>query len=178
MKVQVSGKLFVFPPACACCNGKPDTENTVSCNKDDAKNTWTIPYCQVCLTHIKEGEKAKAFAGGIGLLGLFIGGYLWYAVHAILGIPVALAGLITATVIYHKRTAKAKRSGCACLGQAVAYLGWEGFIHAFDFASLKYALAFMVANERKLVNLSGEALDLLRTRQGIQYAPQSAKRSR
>jgi hypothetical protein len=40
-------------------------------------------------------------------------------------------------------------------------MGWHGTLHQFDILSLNFALAFMVANERKLVNLSPEAMELL-----------------
>lgn len=40
--------------------------------------------------------------------------------------------------------------GCACVGQAVYYLGWHGTVHTFEFRSPRYAALFRQANASKL----------------------------
>lgn len=186
MRVDVSGHQFVFPPTCACCNDKADTELTVSARKSTGKrvihtstNTWDIPYCDHCVEHVKAAEAAVTLAWALGVLSIAASGVLWYSVTPFLGIPVGVIGLVGAVLLYNKLMGGARAvcgADCVCVEKAVKYLGWHGPLHKFNIASLDYALAFMVANQKKLVNLSHEARDLLESsgrmpRLGARRAP-------
>jgi hypothetical protein len=190
MRVDVSGHQFVFPTTCACCNGKTDTELTVSASKSTGKrvihtstNAWDIPYCDHCVKHVKAVEAAVTLAWVLGVLSLTAAGALWYFATPFLGIPVGVAGLVGTVLLHNKLMADARAMcgpDCVCVERAVKYLGWHGPLHKFWIASLDHALAFMLANQKKLVNLSQEARDLLESsghapRPG---APRSPRRHR
>jgi len=172
MRVDVSGHQFVFPTACVCCNGKADTELTVSASKSTGKrvihtntNAWDIPFCDRCVEHVKAAEAAVFLAWVLGVLSVVAAGVLWYFLTPFLGIPVGVAGLAGTGFLYNKLMADARAKcgpDCVCVEKAVKYLGWHGPLHKFWITSEDYALAFMVANQKKLVNLSQEATDLLK----------------
>lgn len=77
---------------------------------------------------------------------------------------VGSAALIAAGIINTRQNDKAKAicsPDCACIQTAVSYLGWDGSRHIFEIVSTTYANSFMVANLKKLVNVSPEAWDWL-----------------
>jgi hypothetical protein len=45
---------------------------------------------------------------------------------------------------------------CSSPERAVSYIGWSGTVESFDMRSETYALAFMLANREKLINVSPE----------------------
>ncbi len=179
MQVDVSGHQFVFPTTCACCKGKADTHLRVSASKSTGKrvthtstNVWEIPYCDRCVQHVSAAGDAEAQAWLFGVVSVVAGGMLWQLVTNLYGIPagivvcipVGFVGWFGTVMPYRKRMAEARAMcgpGCVCVERAVRYLGWHGPLHMFWIESLDYALAFMVANQKKLVNLSQEAIDLL-----------------
>lgn len=159
MKVEVSAKLITIPRHCACCSGPPHVELRASTSKKRGKtqltNSWSFPYCNQCASHIKLYNLAiGVLMGGLVIAAAGMLFYSrWCAVIALFGVAgcILLAG-----------QARAMRSAaCACTGAAVSYLGWHGTLHSFDFVSQGYALQFMIANRRKLVNLTPSQHQLL-----------------
>jgi hypothetical protein len=169
VRIDVSGRQFTFPPICACCNGSADAEMTVSASNSTGKraNAWDIPYCRRCVKHVKAADTTVVLSWVCGIASVVPGAVLWWAGIPYLGIPIAVVGLVGTVLLYSKLMAKAdgiRGPDCVCLGKAVAYLGWHGTLHEFEIASPDYARAFMAANQRKLVNLSHEARELLESR--------------
>jgi hypothetical protein len=84
----------------------------------------------------------------------------------LLCLTTGVVGLAGVVMLYTKMMGKAKAiccPQCVCVSAAVAFIEWDGSRQAFEIISPSYALAFMAANERKLVNLSPQALQLLET---------------
>jgi hypothetical protein len=171
VQVDVSGQHFVFPTQCACCCGRADSALGVSASKSTGKkvvhtrtNVWDFPYCGDCIRHVRAAEAATALAWTLGIASVIAGGILWGCVSPYLGIPVGILALVGAAVLHNKQMAAARElcgRDCVSVERAVAYLGWHGTLHQFWIASQDYALAFMVANQRKLVNLTHAARALL-----------------
>ena len=204
MQVDVSGHQFVFPTLCACCNGSADTELTVSTSKSTgvrvirtSTNEWAIPYCQQCVAHVKLAVKATEAAEAAKMLGLVLGGVsvvvagiCWYFMSPFLGIPIGIAGLVVTALLYakfHTRCAELMKKAqamcgprCVCVDEAVRYLDWHGPLHMFWIGSQEYALAFMVANHKKLVNISPQASRLLAANGHLPSvgAPRAPRRNR
>ena len=79
---------------------------------------------------------------------------------------IALTGVWVVAIRHQRNRAKRGRTlarelrSPQCAAEALSqskYLGWNGTVHSFDFASKPYALAFMRLNLSKLVNLTTEA---------------------
>ena len=167
MQVEVSGYQFTFPRQCVCCESDPDTSLTVSASKSSGTrvvrtktNTWDFPYCSHCLNHISAADNAGFLAKLILVIVLIVAWYLgsW------LGVIFGGLGVVGALVLYLKLNAQANRmlkKSCVCLGKAVGFIGWDGTHQAFEIVSAKYAREFMIANKRKLINVSPEAGTLL-----------------
>src|SRR5262245_6868711 len=167
MRVEVSGYQFVFPQQCACCEASPDTVLTVSASKSSGKrvvrtktNTWDFPYCSPCVRHFEAASAAKTMTWVVSVLSLVVGLYL----SSWLGFIVGALGIGGALFMYQKLMAQAKgmrTSSCVCVGKAVAFLGWDGTRQIFYVVSPIYAREFMIANKKKLINLSAEARRLI-----------------
>lgn len=100
----------------------------------------------------------------IGVGSVLFAGFLYFSVASWLGFIVAIGGIAGAIAVHSNLMAQAKAmciSQCACLLESVAFLDWDGTQQVFEIASPDYALTFMVANERKLVNVSPVARQLL-----------------
>jgi hypothetical protein len=163
---------------------------TVSASKSTGKrvvhtstNAWDIPYCEPCVKHVQAAEGAVAFAWVVGVLSVAAAGALWYFATPFLGIPVGVAGLVGTGLLYNKLMAGARAMcvpDCVCVVRAVKYLGWHGPLHKFEVASADFALAFMVANQNKLVNLTQDARDLLKSSGNVPRpnAPRAPRRHR
>lgn len=186
MRVEASGYQFIFPQHCACCDTKADTALTVSASKSSGKkvvrtktNTWDFPYCTQCKKHIEAADTANILTGVVCVISLVAAGYLGSKVGAFIGV----IGLVAALFTYIKLMAHAKsmlKASCACIGKAVGFLDWDGTRQVFKIVSHEYARKFMVANSRKLINVSPEARHLL---EGAGYehranSIQSARRNR
>jgi hypothetical protein len=108
----------------------------------------------------------------------------WYeaaTMESFVPIFVGLVCLVGVILIYRQRVDRARAMctpSCPSANRAVAYYGWEGTRQAFEISSESYASAFMVANQRKLVNLSPQAIALLQSRIEPAFAnnAQSARR--
>lgn len=186
MQVDVSGTRFEFPHPCACCGGKANARLGVAATKSTGKkvvhtrtNTWDFPYCDACLGHVRAAEAAASLAFTLAVSSVVAGVALWFFVIPYVGILATVLGLAGRTYLYSKQMTAARsmmrKSECACVGRAVSYLNWHGSLHQFWFVSLDYALAFMLANQRKLVNLSHEAIELMES--GGQVPPAAGPRA-
>lgn len=171
MQVDVSGQRFVFPEMCACCGAPGDNSLAVSASKSTGKRVvhtksyqWHIPYCTRCLIHISTSETAGTVVAVLIVISLVGGLWLAYGVEAYLGAAFGVVALVATLILGSKLNAKARAqcgSTCISVGRAFAYLGWHGTLHQFDITSQHYARDFMLVNQRKLVNLSPEAKNLL-----------------
>lgn len=65
---------------------------------------------------------------------------------------------IRGTVIQQKKDEARAMCSPTCTGpeRAVVYVGWSGTVETFDIPTEKYALAFMLSNRQKLINVSAE----------------------
>lgn len=190
MRVDVSGNSFQFPAECACCGRPSNVSLGLALTKTSGKKVvhsrttaWDIPYCAPCAAHIAAMDRARTMAtvlvATLGLLALFslCGGY------AGLGVFLLIVGLVAAAVIHNRLSAAARAMcspECACADRSVRYLYWHGTHHAFDMASPRFALAFMRANVKKLINLDGPTTQWLAANGVALSAPgqQSARRYR
>jgi hypothetical protein len=171
LRIDVSGQKFVFPNVCACCNGKAEAELTISASKSKGKRVvhtttlcWPISYCARCVNHIRAIEAAAFSANVLVFLSLLVAALVWYSVGAMVGFIAALLGIVASQVTRNKLTTQARAMcgpDCACAKRAVSYLGWHGTLHQFEFTSADFARRFMEDNQRKLVNLTPEARQLL-----------------
>ena len=176
MMVAVSGQLFVFPPQCACCSGRSDSVLVVAATKSAGKkvvhsqtNTWNVPYCTACLSHVAWTQRGKQWLRGSIGFGMVIA-ILACIVSMWLGAVLLVLAVGFGVRMNAKCQATAKSiCGTLCTNHAEAafFLGWHGSVNSFDFMSRSYALAFMIANQRKLVNLTPDAAQLLNSA-GIQ----------
>lgn len=171
MRVEMSGYQFIFPNRCACCCGAPNGQMTVAASKSTGKRVihtktqvWDIPYCSYCLSHVRAVEHAAFTAKALITLSVLLVAVLCFVAAAYIIVPVGILAGIGIVVLYHNQMSQAGRmckATCASAGKAVAYLGWFGTVHQFEIGSLDFAREFMAANQRKLVNLSATAQNLL-----------------
>jgi hypothetical protein len=174
MRVEVSGQIFDFPHRCACCGGPANSALSVSASKTTGKkvvhtktSTWNIPYCSACIKHVdaaRAAARATLWTVGVALVA---GAFAGYQYSGVLGWSLVLLGITGAVALYSKLMAAARRrctDTCVCVCEAAAFRGWQGSLNVFEFLSRDYALEFMVANQKKLVNLSPEASQFLANR--------------
>ena len=172
MRVNVSGRQFIFPRCCACCGAYPVTTLAV-CGTERNKRartkgwTWQIPYCMACKRHIKLRD--IVLIGTVIASGVVV---ILGAVTAIVadqfsrGLTVTLllllAVLIFCRLIFRLIDWKLPEN-CYIIGRAVEYLGSDGSCHSFDFKSSFYASDFIRANHHKIVNASPSVASILGT---------------
>lgn len=188
MNVSVSGYQFTFPGKCAGCSAHADGQLSIAASKSSGKRVvhtktqvWDVPYCSRCLNHLKAVNQAAQVAKTLGFLSVVIGCIICFFVAAYIGIPIGILGIIATIVIRNQKMTQARSmcsASCASVGSAISYLGWYGTLHHFEISSLDFAREFMLANQRKLVNLTAEAQQLLATSStGLRFdAPRSARR--
>lgn len=163
MRVDVSGKQFVFPLQCACCGRFPGTQLQLTGTERNRRSltkgwTWGIPYCHRCLGHVKTSDRvlvgwlAAVTVAGLGaFLALATGGALLPALTGSVGL--ALASSVTAWMGL-RRIKRAIYPECVSLSRAATYLSSTGSWHSFEFKSKPYCSEFVRANRFKLVNAS------------------------
>jgi hypothetical protein len=164
MRVEASGYQFVFPQMCVCCGSHPDTALTVSASKTSGKkvkrtqtNTWDFPYCSRCIKHKDAATFAAIAAVIVAVLALFV----FAQIHIIVGLILGGGGAV-GLYIWLLNKAKGQCSEhCVCVGKAVGFVSWDGTRQIFEIVSPKYASEFMLANQRKLINLSPQARTLI-----------------
>lgn len=190
MRVEVSGRQFNFPPHCACCGAPANTTFTVAATKTTGKkvvhtstNTWDFPYCSACIAHIKAIRQANATATALGIGTIVLALFCYLGVAPWLGVLISFLGAVGTIFIYNQLSTQAKAlcgSTCACVTHGVAFLNWDGTQQVFEIVSQDYALDFMIANQKKLVNVSPQARQLMEAYgYGAQVnTQQTARRSR
>lgn len=173
MQVSVSAQRVSIPHQCACCGDNPDTEITVSASRTTGKrvvhtrtNSWAFPYCSRCLQHVAVYNSRNL----IGFLGVILGLILLLVLRQNLFLGILALLVCTIPAILVQRTKNRERqeklkelvsANCTTPARAVTYIGWQGSVQHFDFASQEYATKFMRANQSKLINISPEARQLL-----------------
>jgi hypothetical protein len=171
MKIDMSGAILSFPKECACCGACPDADFMITAGRRWGKRVshteeraWEIPYCTRCKEHVRRFRDAGTFARTATVVSLGTAALIGYLEGVYWGFG-GTAGLIAVTIFIYGRLLKRAESysnhGCVGLGQAVSYDGWSGSLHSFEVASSKFARDFMLANERRLVNVSAQATKLL-----------------
>ena len=188
MKVEVSGHKFDFPRVCACCGRLPQTTLSATASKTSGKTvvttssrSWEFPYCAGCVAHVKVADRPRHGAI-IALIPTVLASLLIAGnISSTLGLAVFIAGSIGSLVVYIKlrQHVEAMRvPSCSCLRFAVHYHGWESTRHTFYFVSTSYANLFMVANLQKLINVSPDAWQWLKSNGYVvsPNQPQSARR--
>lgn len=170
MRIEVSGKQFVFPRSCACCGTYATSYLEVQgSEKNQLARTkgwaWDIPYCLTCRKHVKRSERLQVFSLALASLGIaggfiagFIGGWQTGITVAVLGV-VFVAGLSWATFRWLRSSC---HQNCWGLSRSVLYLGSNRDCHAFDIKDIYFAEAFILANHRKIVNASPRVAGVLR----------------
>jgi hypothetical protein len=174
MRVDVSGQKFAFPAKCACCNGQPDAELTISASKSTGKRVvhttskaWSVPYCSRCVQHVQAAEMAARVAWVFGILSA-VGGavFFWNDSQLPFAALFTVVGLVGTGLIHNRMMSRARSlcvPNCACVSRSISYLGWYGTLHRFEITSVEFALHFMAANHSKLVNLTPDARRLLQS---------------
>lgn len=189
MRIDLSGHKFIFPQQCACCSAAPQTTLSASSTRTSGKRvvhtdtkSWDFPYCYRCIAHIRAVSTATTIFYVIAVVSFFAAAYVGLTANLGLGFLTAIAGIGGAVALFQNSMARAKAicaSSCASVKTAIAYHGWRGACHTFEISSAAYALAFMQANQGKLVNVRPETWQWMQANgfmptQGTQA--QSAKR--
>lgn len=172
MQIHVSARTIKFSDRCACCLEQADTElnatftRQVSKNKTQSKG-WGIPYCSKCVEHINAAQAQYTYAG--------LGGFLAFGVTLYFcGLGAIAAGLILGAILgfgagvcvyfaLEGWVSKKVSSRCACRGACVSYLGWDGSLHGFGFASKNYAKLFYALNHQKIKVMDNAARDFIKS---------------
>jgi hypothetical protein len=170
MRIEVSGKQFVFPRSCACCGRFPtQTIEVRGGEKNQLARTkgwvWDVPYCLQCKKHVVLTDRVQigalalvAFAIGVAFTSGFARGPLPGLAVAALGVT----GVGLVFVIVNRLRRQHLQRNCWGLGLAVEYLGSNRDCHAFEIKSYYYARDFILANHRKIVNASAKVAGILR----------------
>ncbi len=163
MRVEVSGKLFVFPRQCACCGRFPGSRLTISGTERNRNSqtrgwVWDVPYCRDCVAHVRLTDRILIV--GISIASVF--GFCSFLITALgvewsLSVATFLASSVGAGALVWFAISRVKRRahyGCCTVFRAVTYLGSAGATHAFNFRSKPYFRVFVRSNRLKLVNAS------------------------
>jgi hypothetical protein len=189
MRVELSGQQFVFPDLCACCAGPPGgTALPVSLSRTTGKRVthtktraFDVPCCQQCVAHTEVFNSANGLALGTLVACVIVACIAGASTRAVVGFILIVAGFVASRMVAHKTRERAQAMcapTCVSPGSAAALLAWHGTVFAFELASNAYALEFMLANQKKLVNRSAEASALLTSATGAPRpaAPQAPRR--
>ncbi len=189
MRVDVSGHHFIFPFQCACCGAAPNGQLAFSASRSWGRRVertetkaWDVPYCSRCITHVHALEEARSFAKTFTVLSILLSLLVGYVLdpYFYFGIAVGVVAIVGTVMTFGQKLQEARSlqtTSCVNVDKAVAYLGWSGTLHRFEFTSRHFARAFMAANQDKLVNLSVEQRWLLSEGGSpVPNAPRSARR--
>lgn len=188
MRLELSGHQFTFPTRCACCHASANAQLLVSASKSTGKRVvhtktqvWDIPYCTRCLSHVKAAAQAATTAKTLTALSIIAALILCYITSSYLGLILGILGVAGTIMVHNQQLTKARQlcgPSCVSVRAAVAYLGWYGTLHQFEIGSRDFAREFMAANQRKLVNLSPQAQQVLAAGSPapVQNAPRSPRR--
>src|SRR5262249_40607934 len=118
--------------------------------------SWSIPYCGRCLDHISRLRTAKWVTTALAVLAAIVvvsESSSGNGAAAVIAALVLGGGVTWAWGRLVRRGPAPGVETCATVAEAVAYLGWEGSFHSFEFSSLDYTVRLARANERNLVNV-------------------------
>ncbi len=163
MQIEVSGRQFIFPSVCACCGAESETTLTVAANKSTGKKkvksetrTWEFPYCNNCIEHIKAASSAVSWSIFIAIVTVTIIGHFNILLNiCIIGIAIGITSKLW------MKAQSMCNTNCCCVSASVKFKNWHGTQQVFEIYSTHYALAFMIANKEKLINISPTASKLL-----------------
>lgn len=149
MRVSVSAKVLNMPTVCACCGLPADRTFRATAVRVEGKRVirtrtaaWEFPQCAACARHDEEWPDASA--GAVFWLTLLTCGiYLYFYLQR------------------RKRAHALCSPGCAAPRQAVQYFGWHGTVHHFDLHSPVFTREFVVANDKKVVEVDPAVTALL-----------------
>jgi serine/threonine protein kinase len=147
--VTIRGELY-WPQECACCGEAADSYYTVEHTGGDGPfylfpetKTWDVPYCSQCLEHLEKTQKIQSPSLGR----MVAGGVASLLFGPAAGILVGLGSSAMDAARHASELQDLLRPTCVAIGPAVAYLGWDGDLHAFRFASRPFTEAFLRENE-------------------------------
>jgi hypothetical protein len=172
MLVEVSGRDFVFHPTGACCGevAKTAAPSTTSRQRGmltvrSKRISWEVPYCFACAKHTKAVQTADFVMMDTGSISVGIGGVVFMiSSYKFLGVSIALVGMFISLLITKYLTIRAKAlctDACTCTASASEYVGFFHDSAKLEVISPVYAVAFMKANRKKLVNVQPETWELL-----------------
>lgn len=171
MRVEVSGKQFVFPRSCACCGAYAVTQLTVlgterNRNARTKGWTWDIPYCLRCKRHVRLIERlslSTLTASAVAVVAGVAVGLLASSWQTGLGTVIVSESFVAIACYFGYRYVNGDRVfNCCGLTRSVLYLGSSGSCHSFDIKSHFFATEFILSNHRKIVNASVEVASILR----------------
>jgi hypothetical protein len=171
--VCTQDKKLYWPPFCACCGAKADTERRIGIRKVKSgwsstkvtTTTWPVPYCSNCALHIRPKRSITEIllmlvflcAGffAVGAVGLLFSNKLSVK-SLLLLLFILLNALIAGVCTHYAMIARDKilksLIGTTCSvspergGGAVGYIVDDGNYQTFRFLSPSYATAFRSAN--------------------------------
>lgn len=169
-EVSVSARILSFPNLCCCCgSGRPSTSYDAISTRTSGKKVirqqsrgWSFPLCTAC-SRWMQAEKAALMMKAIFIWMLIGGGIGFFGGIGSLPKPVGIILIVLAVgtfaaspfvwQIYTKKRFRANRvkPDSLCDLRPVAYLGWNGSIHTFDFANDDFMDAFIQANRKKVL---------------------------
>jgi hypothetical protein len=171
MRIDVSGLKLNFPPECACCCGPAEALLSISATRTRGKRVvhtdtrvWDVPYCGQCLRHVASARSARIISLTILAAAVVVATVFGTQNQDAAAGILAVIGIGAAIVSYSKLMNRARSEcipTCASVNRAITYLGWYGTLHKFEVLSAQFAGDFMSANQKKLVNLTSEAMSLL-----------------
>lgn len=154
MDLYVSGQKLAIPPICACCGVRSETELPAAATRHTGVRVrrvqtrwWNFEYCHRCAAHLMAWP--PDFSGSDTILTLITCGL--YLIH-----------FFSNSTSAKQRAQSMMYSSCTGPLMPVRFLGWNGSMLHFDFASPYYAGEFMKLNASKLVNLNPAQRDWLR----------------
>lgn len=191
MQVDLSGSRFENPQVCACCGGDAETKMLVTASREEGKrvvrtkaNAYAFPYCKICVDHVEGVNTAWRTTIGILSVSLLGAGYFYFfSAFPEFAVFVIISGGAGSVIFFAGLMVKAKflcTRECVSVFCTVGYNGWDGSVQKFEITSPAYALAFKVANQRKLVNVSQEDWQWLQANNCIMPStkPESIVRSK
>lgn len=163
IRVTFSGSRVAWPRMCVCCGDHAETQITVATHRTEGvkvrrtkTKTYDVPYCHACVHHANEYPQF---------------GCLYMCLTLI------TCGLFLPVFLYLRMSAKERmNSTCSdCEFNALIYEGWHGSTNTFLFKNNEVAFEFMLANQKKLLNVPYELEDALyayeRHKEESHYAP-------
>lgn len=157
--ITVSAQLHNVPFMCACCGGPPDMHEASVATRTTGKRvvrtdtrSLNFPYCARCVGHNRLYRTAPVAFIGVWVLvtALLAGLTVPFFIALLLGLGSGFGAL---AYVHHRAGGQCSPS-CVNADSLIRFIGWYGSAISIYIPSQRYALAFMLANQDKLVNLS------------------------